>query len=629
MAPEVVAPQKEAPDAALRPRDRLPDAVPLLPLVIGVTGHRDLRPENIGRLGEEIGKVFAALNERCPNTPLVLLSSLAEGADRVAAEVAVRSKSGLMVVLPMPLRHYEEDFQPPNALPRPDGAESALDEFRRLLNAAAGVIELPLVMTEEEVRGGPARRALHYEQVGAFIALHSQVLLALWDGVSPPKVGGTSEVVHFQLNGVPKRYAPLRTPLDPLDSGPVYHLVTPRAAGHGGTIAPAFSLRKGFPSSERGAPEWTAVKSPREDPEREKPYQRVFDRIDSFNRDIKDLAASLSAAIGRSRSAVFHHGEDRTLPDTLQHLLTRYSVADAMALHFQTLTRRTARRLFLLTAFAALALVLFAHGEFEPVAGYRPQLLLAYVAAVLVGLGVALWTRWGDFQNRFQDYRALAEGLRVQMFWRLAGVPGSVADHYLLKQKGELDWIRQALRAWGLQTGVRGEAFEPRIAGAGREVPRIDLVLTRWVDDQLAYYTRAAHRSHGNHVFYGPLGKIALAVGIGLALVVAAQQATDWLLRHHFEPSGRTILAMTVPLVVAGLLEGYARVMAFSEHAKQFGRMSVVFGKAKEVLQGLTGPEHQQEAQGLLRDLGKEALAENGDWLLLHRERPLEFHSPH
>ena len=32
----------------------------------------------------------------------------------------------------------------------------------------------------------------------------------------------------------------------------------------------------------------------------------------------------------------------------------------------------------------------------------------------------------------------------------------------------------------------------------------------------------------------------------------------------------------------------------------------------------------RHEAQELLIELGKEALGENGDWMLLHRERPLE-----
>jgi len=35
----------------------------------------------------------------------------------------------------------------------------------------------------------------------------------------------------------------------------------------------------------------------------------------------------------------------------------------------------------------------------------------------------------------------------------------------------------------------------------------------------------------------------------------------------------------------------------------------------------------RREVQALLEELGKEALVENGDWVLLHRERPLEV--PH
>lgn len=597
--------------------------------MIGVTGHRDLRAEDRDRLAQEVGKAFEAIGQRHRHTPLVLLTALAEGADRLVTGVALRSGMRLIVVLPMPRALYEEDFLPPTALKRPEGAEGALDEFRRLLDAADEVLELPLLASEEEFRRSPTRRALQYEQVGAFIALHSQVLLTLWDGVSPPMVGGTSEVIRFQLNGVPTTYAPYRTALDALDSGPVYHLVTPRATGERGTVAPAFTFRKAFPSKDHGTPEWSAVKSLKHFLPREAAYQRVYERIDAFNRDLTALASVLPQRVNEIRGRIFAHGEDRALERGLQALLARFGVADALALRFQALTRRMARWLFLLTAFAALVLGLYADGEFGR-SSHHPLLLLAYVGAVLLGLGVYLWGRWGGYQNRFQDYRAMAEGLRVQVFWQLAGVSGSVADHYLLKQKGELDWIRQALRIWGLQSGVRGEGFVARAAtdDGGLEAGRIDLVLTHWVNHQLDYYTRAAQRNHRMYRLYSPLGKAAFIVGIGVTVVILVQQAGAWVLGSPFGVTGWTILAMTVPLVTAGLLEGYAHVMAFSEHAKQYGRMSVVFGKTKEVLRNLTGSGEVREMQRVLHDLGREALAENGDWLLLHRERPLEFHSP-
>jgi hypothetical protein len=56
-----------------------------LPLVIGVTGHRDLRSEDRETLAGRLREIIAELRVRYPHTPLILLSPLAEGADRLAA----------------------------------------------------------------------------------------------------------------------------------------------------------------------------------------------------------------------------------------------------------------------------------------------------------------------------------------------------------------------------------------------------------------------------------------------------------------------------------------------------------------------------------------------------------------
>ena len=41
----------------------------------------------------------------------------------------------------------------------------------------------------------------------------------------------------------------------------------------------------------------------------------------------------------------------------------------------------------------------------------------------LLGVAIALFqrARKGNYHNKYLDYRAVAEGLRVQFFWRLAG----------------------------------------------------------------------------------------------------------------------------------------------------------------------------------------------------------------
>ena len=60
--------------------------------------------------------------------------------------------------------------------------------------------------------------------------MHGAILIAMWDGVELQMMGGTSQVVKFKLEGVPEPYAPPQSELDAPDSGPVYHIVTPRSS---------------------------------------------------------------------------------------------------------------------------------------------------------------------------------------------------------------------------------------------------------------------------------------------------------------------------------------------------------------------------------------------------------------
>jgi hypothetical protein len=59
------------------------------PLIIGITGHRDLRPQDLEALSEQVRQILRKLKSRYSSTPLVMLSALAEGTDRLAAKVAL------------------------------------------------------------------------------------------------------------------------------------------------------------------------------------------------------------------------------------------------------------------------------------------------------------------------------------------------------------------------------------------------------------------------------------------------------------------------------------------------------------------------------------------------------------
>ena len=87
-----------------------------LPLVIGVTGHRDLRDQDVPELERQVAAVIAGLRRDYlddePTTPIIVLSALAEGADRLVARVALANGARLIAPLPMPPDEYRRDFEP-------------------------------------------------------------------------------------------------------------------------------------------------------------------------------------------------------------------------------------------------------------------------------------------------------------------------------------------------------------------------------------------------------------------------------------------------------------------------------------------------------------------------------------
>ncbi len=163
-----------------------------LPLVIGVTGHRTIRQQDIAPLEEVVRGVIEGARQRYPHCPLVILSPLAEGADRLVARVALDLGARFIVPLPLPPAIYVQDF----------ATDASRAEFQHLLSRAESVFELPILhgsSTAAIAERGESRDR-QYAQVGAVVARHSQIFIALWDGVSDGAgPGGTADIVRFRL----------------------------------------------------------------------------------------------------------------------------------------------------------------------------------------------------------------------------------------------------------------------------------------------------------------------------------------------------------------------------------------------------------------------------------------------
>ena len=143
-------------------------------IIIGVTGHRTLQNPNPIITG--VDKALQAIKSSFETEQIVVLSALAEGADRIIAERALAMDgTKLIAVLPLPVEVYQEDFQSP----------ISIKEFQGLLELADEIIELPRIINREE----------SYRNVGKYLVAHCEVLIAIWDGQPARGPGGTAEVV--------------------------------------------------------------------------------------------------------------------------------------------------------------------------------------------------------------------------------------------------------------------------------------------------------------------------------------------------------------------------------------------------------------------------------------------------
>ena len=157
-------------------------------LRVGITGHIGLDPARMKELEGGIDQAIERIEQKYRDRYLTVFSPLAVGADRIVARKLLdREATRLIAVLPVPAEDYLDDFGPTDLHHVDyDGAELR-QEFRHWISERAiEVIPMPLSATRNEA----------YEKAGVYIARHSDVMIAVWDGLPSQGRGGTAEIVE-------------------------------------------------------------------------------------------------------------------------------------------------------------------------------------------------------------------------------------------------------------------------------------------------------------------------------------------------------------------------------------------------------------------------------------------------
>lgn len=558
------------------------------PLVIGVTSHRNIPAREIEPIRQRVRDFFARLKHERPELPLVLLSALAEGGDQLVAQEALAVDARLLAPLPLPRELYADDFADP-------ASRASFDT----LCAQAEVMQLPL-RAEHSLRdvGSPGTaRDRQYAQAGVYIASHCHILLAIWDGKPSTRIGGTAQIVKYHLSGTtPGRSDRRRSARHELGAGDerlLYHIVCSRDAADGAPAAGLLPLQTLWRSAD------TAVAT---DPGKPAEFHRMFAHMAEFNTDCAKYADAIDAAAAAPQDGP---------ADPVANVDRLFHAADWLAIHFQRRVLLALRSTYTLAALMGIAFTCYAH--------LPEQNYLIYLFLLLFALGalVAVLARRREWHRKYLDYRALAEGLRIQSYWRRAGISVNsehefAHDNFLQKQNVELGWIRNVMRVSAL--------YPP--AGPTEPAPtELARVIAEWVGEsgksgQLHYYERKTAERTGLHHITETIGSISLWGGVTISVFLAV-----FVFRLSDEAKTILVTVMAVLSIIAAVREAYAYRKADKELIKQYRFMQRIFASARAALDRTHDPAEQRE---ILLSLGDAALTEHAEWTLMQRERQVE-----
>jgi hypothetical protein len=531
------------------------------------------------------------------HTPIVVLSSLAPGADTVVAEAALdyaREHGAAVSVrapLPFPLEVYRRSssFRPADAPGSWTAKAARLERLLKRLRSQPGWNEerdLFAVELAEAVDGDPeadlnaldrgrARRHLRYRAAGEFIAAASHVLLALYDETQETAgdagdlyAAGTLEIVESKRRGHGFGLLAFARGFSGAILGSVLRLPIDLESHGDEPCRRALALLQPFdtrPKAAEGAP--VAEDDPRWQVLGDRLLRGSLVRLEEFNalgahpKEADALARLLEPDVPDKDLPEFRidlPGRARLHAEALNELARVRRRASERA----GATDRERRRLLIWLVWlifgAALALGAYEHWPKEPdsalwlvehpVGRMQAGLLLATLALLFV-IARRYWGyRRGPAERQRFDLRAVGEGLRVQFYWSLAGVRASAAAEYLQRQRSELSWIRDV---------VAGLAFpSERALGRFTRLDRderaacLQAVRVAWVRGQRHYADGKGRENEKKHHFWQLAGWSLAAAGllnvIGKCVAELCPKAEHAL---HAHP-----LAITLALALAGLV---------------------------------------------------------------------------
>jgi len=504
---------------------------PHVRLRVGITGHRGppkLPAESVASVRTMLDRVLAVIAEEgrkaqpiynacapaqggAAAAEFVVVSSLAEGSDRLVADAGLAAGFTLEAVLPFHRKDYAGDFK----------TEESQATYERLLQRSSAVFELD---------GDLSDRPRGYETAGLIMLANIDILVAIWDGKPAAGVGRTAQIISRAISGgvpivwiEPDHPSTIRLSWSPVEGFPPADAVarpeeTFRPAGDA-EVAQAVNEILALPMQPEARDLLTQYLCTKERRWNFCPWYPLLCWLFA-GRPLSRGDFYLPAAVADTRQTWRDYldimPDDRAQRPAIENiLLPACGVADHLANYYSLVYRSTYVFNFFFAALAvATALVgIFIH---EPgVKSYCVSIELAIIATILL---TWLYGRRHSWHRRWLECRHLAEGIRQFRIFAPLGISGA-ADRPRRAAASEQDWINWY--AWTL----RRQLPLPDCAVDRTYLDKIrEAVLRAEINDQISYHQRNAARMHqlDHRLHLTGLALFSATAGLCVAFLILA-----------------------------------------------------------------------------------------------------------
>jgi len=412
------------------------------------------------------------------------------------------------------------------------------------------------------------------------VADSSLILIALWDRQEGKK-GGTADIVKYKRTGDESDVAKSTFEYE----GSVFVLPCKRNA----SIDQASALQT------------QDIQLSLETVLKDSTIREALEKIEEINSDAVKISHE---ARTRSKSLLIINEEKLDAPQ--KSILNSYSVLDLLALRFHKRYTHTVIWLFIIGLFIVISLTIYTNLWTK-----ESVLIIIMILIVLAGI-IYFYSRITKDHAKYLYNRTLAEALRIQFYWNIAGISHNVSDYILRIHRKEFTWIEHILSSiYGINYNC-----EPLTSAT------IGSLTTNWVKNQADFFESSIRTMTRKLYKYHIVSNISFIIAFALLLSIF------FLEKFYAIDNNMNYLQVLIGtlLSIFALIRAFIQIKGYDQLLNQYDLMYVLYQKAETKIKQVSSTvlktdEHHAYLKELFFIIGQEALIENGNWYLILKEK--------